>query len=439
MLRTLKTLLAAAALAAPALTLASVANDEVTSQKLKEADGTASQDTNSGSGVKTGHIQNRAVTGAKLADGAVGSTQLGSGAVTTAKIADGAVTDAKITGPISASKVPALAGYRQRLANEIIVSTDGRGDFASPIDAMASITGASATNPFVVRLMPGVYDLGGNALFIKPYVELVGSGERVTKIVGSGGRDALQQHPPAVVFVDAETAVRDLTIEGRSTAGAITTLVVAIHYGGLATLRNMTLSFPPGSQGRNEGLAFHANSSATRVLVSHVTASLTGDSDTMALYLNANYGQVVVEDSDITVTGGCSSRGIYGWGIGIDVRNTRVTVRPSCPYLDAAHPSEGISGGGFVNIAGSTIDVAGSPDGGVGVHIVQAYTATAFHIDSSRVTGGIAAVKAEGPESWIGASRLVGPVLNVPYLGGSILPMHCFGNYDASYGPVTCP
>jgi len=35
---------------------AAVANDEVTSVKLKEADGISGQDTNSGSGVKTNHI-----------------------------------------------------------------------------------------------------------------------------------------------------------------------------------------------------------------------------------------------------------------------------------------------------------------------------------------------------------------------------------------------
>ena len=47
-------------------TFASVSDDQVTSQKIKEADGTSGQDTNSGSGVKTGHIQNGAVTPAKI-------------------------------------------------------------------------------------------------------------------------------------------------------------------------------------------------------------------------------------------------------------------------------------------------------------------------------------------------------------------------------------
>jgi len=66
---------------------ASVNDDQVTSQKIKEADGTSGQDTNSGSGVKTGHIQDTAVTNSKIADNAV----------TTGKLADGSVTDAKIS------------------------------------------------------------------------------------------------------------------------------------------------------------------------------------------------------------------------------------------------------------------------------------------------------------------------------------------------------
>lgn len=79
-------LLCSMLLAIPAASLASVADDQVTSAKIREADNNGSQNTNAGSGVKTNHIQNLAVTGAK--------------------IADGAVTDVKIGGVISVSKLP---------------------------------------------------------------------------------------------------------------------------------------------------------------------------------------------------------------------------------------------------------------------------------------------------------------------------------------------
>ena len=112
-----------------------IADDSILSQHIKEADGTTGQDTNTGSGIKTGHIQDGAVTTGKIVDGSVTTPKITDNAVTTpkvadssittnkvvdgaittpkivdgamstSKIADGAVTDAKISGTISASKI----------------------------------------------------------------------------------------------------------------------------------------------------------------------------------------------------------------------------------------------------------------------------------------------------------------------------------------------
>ncbi|MBI4710219.1 MAG: hypothetical protein HY759_03830 [Nitrospirae bacterium] len=115
----------------------------MSSHHFKEADGTSGQDTNSGSGVKTGHIQNGAVTPSKI-------------------------------------------GFYRRV---VVVAPSG-GDFTSPVDAVNSITDASATNPYLVKIMPGVYDLGGNGIQMKSYVDIEGSGENITKIIGGiGGAD----------------------------------------------------------------------------------------------------------------------------------------------------------------------------------------------------------------------------------------------------------
>src|SRR3990172_9833369 len=81
------------------------ASDNILSANIKEADGTSGQNTNAGSGVKTGHIQDGAVTANKITDSAVTTNKVADGAVTTPKLGDGAVTDAKITGAISASKI----------------------------------------------------------------------------------------------------------------------------------------------------------------------------------------------------------------------------------------------------------------------------------------------------------------------------------------------
>ena len=67
----------------------------VTSDPLAEADGTSGQDTSTGSGVKTGHLQDNAVTAAKLQGHATDNAQR---AVGTAHLQDNAVTAAKLQG-----------------------------------------------------------------------------------------------------------------------------------------------------------------------------------------------------------------------------------------------------------------------------------------------------------------------------------------------------
>jgi len=79
--------------------------DEVLSANIKEADNTSGQRTNTGSGIKTGHIANGAVNTAKIAANAVTSGKIANGTIATADIANGAVTDAKITGPVSSTKI----------------------------------------------------------------------------------------------------------------------------------------------------------------------------------------------------------------------------------------------------------------------------------------------------------------------------------------------
>lgn len=52
--------------------------------------------------------------------------------------------------------------------------------------ALASITDNSGTNPYLLKIEPGIYDLGTGFLTMKPYVDIEGSGEGTTTIIGAG-------------------------------------------------------------------------------------------------------------------------------------------------------------------------------------------------------------------------------------------------------------
>lgn len=51
------------------------------------------------------------------------------------------------------------SAYQKKYANVIVVAKSG-GDLTDPISAMNSISDASATNHFLLKIMPGVYDIG---------------------------------------------------------------------------------------------------------------------------------------------------------------------------------------------------------------------------------------------------------------------------------------
>jgi hypothetical protein len=153
----------AAMLPPVSMAFAAVANDEVTSVKLKEADGTSGQNTNSGSGVKTGHIQN------------------------------GAVTNAKIGGNISVDKVETYSGV-------IIVHSgpaDGVHTFNSMNDAINSII--TPEQPTYIKVMPGSYDAIDLS---KAYLIIEGSGKENTFINGAVSGSTTT---PAIISFRPET------------------------------------------------------------------------------------------------------------------------------------------------------------------------------------------------------------------------------------------
>jgi len=88
----------------------------------------------------------------------------------------------------------------------------GGGDYTDPVTAMNDLSTwcgtPSATNPCLLKIMPGVYDIGTTSLQMKQYVDLEGSGEKVTKIDGS-------VFDNGVIIGASNSEIRSLTV--RST------------------------------------------------------------------------------------------------------------------------------------------------------------------------------------------------------------------------------
>ena len=101
----------------------------------------------------------------------------------------------------------------------------GAGLYTDPVVAMANVLtwcGAPADgNRCLLKIMPGVYDIGTSALVLQPFVTVAGSGQNATRVRGSGGVSP-SSSARAVVFGADNAELRALTIEGTGPAeGAI--------------------------------------------------------------------------------------------------------------------------------------------------------------------------------------------------------------------------
>jgi hypothetical protein len=78
--------------------------------------------------------------------------------------------------------------------------------------ALASITDASASKPYVIQLAPGVYDVGGTTLAMKPDVSIAGAGSAATRITGDLADNSFGD---TLVMGADRTVLRDVTVVHR--------------------------------------------------------------------------------------------------------------------------------------------------------------------------------------------------------------------------------
>lgn len=99
-------------------------------------------------------------------------------------------------------------------ANIIVVALDGSGDYMDPLAAVNSIMDASEDNPYVVKIMHGVYDIGHQSLQMKPFVDVEGAGEGDTTLRGTGqGWDLGSLWDQGLVRGASNAEIRMLTLE----------------------------------------------------------------------------------------------------------------------------------------------------------------------------------------------------------------------------------
>jgi len=194
------------------------------------------------------------------------------------------------------------AGTASSIANVVTVALSG-GDYTSPIDAMTNVSAGdtwcgnpSISNPCLVKIGPGEYDLGSTTLQMRSYVDIQGSGQNVTRILGSA-------HPSAFVGTvhgAINAVIRDLTVED---AGGTTNSTAILNYGFAAAVEisNVTAIAYGGSQ--NAAIKYQNNTN-TRGKLFNVHAEATGGTNATGIQMSC--GTVELNNA-VAIASGASS------------------------------------------------------------------------------------------------------------------------------------
>jgi hypothetical protein len=368
-----------------------------------------------------------------LAVAVLGQTPIGHAAVSTVRVALFAQNSAKVNN-IQASRKPmpgrllALNSKAQLPASVLPARSTGQEythtivvhpdpDFrkagSALIRAVATIAGNSASNPYLVKVEPGVYDVGDASVAMKEYVDVEGSGEDVTTITSTNSSGAgtvvgaNHSELRYAMVTNTGSGQQSVALFAESTSPRFTNVTAmssggSENYGvhlsnGSAVLKNVTAAATGGATAI--GLAnFNGNITAAN---SSFTAS---DAAGLVVGVLTTYGgSVKLQSSDLTAAGGSVAMGMRSYNGNHTLANVTVTASSS-------GESFGIYNG--QKTSGPTVQVTHSK--------VSAQTNSVF------VLGG-----------WVrlGASQITGPVATQD-LGTA----RCVYVYDGSFNPLAgCP
>jgi hypothetical protein len=193
----------------------------------------------------------RAITGADVRNGSLTGRDVRDRSITRADLAPsarraGPAGPQGATGARGAAGVRGPAGERGPAGPDLAGATHVRvrGD-RTPTEngealraALASITDAAATRPYVLQLAPGVYELGDRTLAMKPDVSIAGAGAAVTRITGDQEQSAVGA---ALVLGADRTLLRDVSVTNRGDAGTDFHNVFAVTGGAAMRIENAVL------------------------------------------------------------------------------------------------------------------------------------------------------------------------------------------------------
>ena len=271
-----------------------------------------------------GQVLTRSATGWGCGSAAATSSSAGgtitgviAGAGLTGGGTAGSVTlDLSFAGTGSASSVARSdhnhdALYQKKYGKVAVVAQSG-GDYSSPAAALADAAtwcgAASAANPCLVKIMPGLYDLGAAPLVMSDFIDMEGSGETNSTI--SGAIDSATSG----VIQGANAALSRLTVINSGGAGAQN--AIAIFNTSAAFTLSQVSARAAGAV--NSYAVYNSGAGSVRIGSSYLEAPgftiFNGASATATVFTTAFNGGSVSNAGSLTCSASRDKKNVFYFG-----------------------------------------------------------------------------------------------------------------------------
>lgn len=291
---------------------------------------------------------------------------------------------------------------------------------AALLSAIAEIS-PSVSEPYMLKIEPGVYDVGPNQIYNKEYLDIEGAGQALTRIKGTypavGARNGFFE-------VEGNSELRMLTVENYG-GGASNYTGIQVFLGEAnVRLSDITVLVNSGTQ-THTGVEVFEDGTVLR----NVTVTVKGGGGTVGLVLNSS--DVVVDGANIRAVDGS-----YGnWGV-VLTGSHRSTIMNAIIEASGTASSENIGldnrTGSSPGIFNSTIRAFGASNNYAIYNNGATLNGGDIEIHNSRLSGeNLSVLNESSNNAYIAVSQLKGLVSNTG-IGG----VKCVGAYNEDFNSL---
>lgn len=297
------------------------------------------------------------------------------------------------------------------------------------LDAMTAIsnTSPSASNPWLLKLEPGNYDVGGSLLVLKPYVDLEGSGQDSTTISSTVTNTGNSPNQGALVVAsNSEVRFLSLAVNSASTNISVGILV----NGGVVNARLSYLSINAAGGNFNYAVLNYGGN----ILIQDSSLNATNSAHGAFVIYNTNGATLKVQDSVLNGAGIYSSYAIY------NSKNNTTSVQNSTLNVSAGNGNSILSAAIYntestTTVYNSVLKSANSGTGSSGSFGVWnstngVITIRNSYLKSSAGQSSYGLLNAGGTAK-VAASQLSGSSGNIN--GSGII---CVASYNGNFSPL---